>query len=63
MVWPQGERAVVACKRRFILALCRLDDGQNMSRVEVIGLEKVLDVFPAFLDGKVRGRLVVDVNA
>jgi len=40
-----------------------LDLGKLASTVEVIGLEKVLDVFPAFLEGKVRGRLVVDVNA
>ena len=40
-----------------------LDLGKLASTVEVIGLEKVLDVFPAFLEGKERGRLVVDVNA
>jgi acrylyl-CoA reductase (NADPH) len=40
-----------------------LDLGKLASTVEVIGLKDVLDVFPAFLEGKVRGRLVVDVNA
>lgn len=40
-----------------------LDLGKLASAVEVIGLKDVLDIFPAFLEGKVRGRLVVDVNA
>lgn len=40
-----------------------LDLGKLASTVEVIGLKDVLDIFPAFLEGKVRGRLVVDVNA
>jgi len=40
-----------------------LDLGKLASTVEVIGLKDVLDIFPAFLKGKVRGRLVVDVNA
>ncbi|MFL9584093.1 MDR family oxidoreductase [Stenotrophomonas sp. AB1(2024)] len=40
-----------------------LDMGKLASTVEVIGLKDVLAVFPAFLEGKVRGRLVVDVNA
>jgi len=40
-----------------------LDLGKLASTVEVIGLRDVLDIFPAFLEGKVRGRLVVDVNA
>lgn len=40
-----------------------LDLGKLATTVEVIGLEQVLEVFPAFLEGKVRGRLVVDVNA
>jgi acrylyl-CoA reductase (NADPH) len=40
-----------------------LELGKLASTVEVISLEGVLDIYPAFLDGKVRGRLVVDVNA
>jgi acrylyl-CoA reductase (NADPH) len=40
-----------------------LDLGKLASTVEVIGLKDVLEIFPAFLEGKVRGRLVVDVNA
>lgn len=40
-----------------------LNLGKLASTVEVIGLKDVLDIFPAFLEGKVRGRLVVDVNA
>ncbi|WP_282244943.1 MDR family oxidoreductase [Stenotrophomonas sp. PS02300] len=40
-----------------------LDLGKLDSTVEVIGLKDVLDIFPAFLEGKVRGRLLVDVNA
>jgi len=39
-----------------------LDLGKLASTVEVIGLKDVLEIFPAFLEGKVRGRLVVDVS-
>jgi acrylyl-CoA reductase (NADPH) len=50
-------------REAWALLAAHLDVGKLDGLVEEIGLGDVLDVAPRFLDGRVRGRIVVDVNA